>query len=115
MFGRLSAIAIDTSGDGALRGEIPCSGMKETALILAEACRRGTDWKLRIVEQGFEGGLAAMAPHFGVEVAADPAPAAATKLAPAVAPKAEAPAAAPLNPASLTKVSLTKQGQSSKI
>jgi tellurite resistance protein TerA len=66
------------------------------------------------VGQGFNGGLAKLAPHLGVEVA-EPAPAPAPpppKPTPAL-PKAEP--APPPKPVSLTKVTLTKSGASSRI
>jgi len=55
---------------------IPTDGRSEKALILAEIYKRNGQWKVRNVSQGFNGGLAALATHFGVEVAEDdPAPA----------------------------------------
>ena len=45
----------------------------EQALILAEFYRHGAGWKLRAVGQGYRGGLKALAEHFGVTVADDPA------------------------------------------
>lgn len=54
---------------------IPTAGRSEKALILAEVYRRNGDWKIRNVSQGFNGGLAALATHFGIEVA-DEGPAA---------------------------------------
>jgi tellurite resistance protein TerA len=78
---------------------IETAGRSEAALILAEIYKRNGQWKLRNVSQGFNGGLEALATHFGVVIAAptaapqpDPAP------RPAPAPK----------PVSLSKVSLTK-------
>jgi len=65
-FGRLPEISLDVSG---VRGRIPCAGMTETALILAELYQRNGVWKLRVVGQGFNGGLAALATHLGVEIA----------------------------------------------
>ena len=50
---------------------VPTLGRSEKALILAEVYRRGDDWKIRNVSQGFNGGLAALATHFGVDVAND--------------------------------------------
>ena len=70
-FGRLPEISLEVSG---VRGRIPCAGMTETALILAELYQRNGARKVRIVGQGFNGGLAKLAPHLGVEVA-EPAPA----------------------------------------
>ncbi|WP_062981712.1 TerD family protein [Nocardia anaemiae] len=40
----------------------------ETALICLEVYRRGTDWKLRAVGQGYAGGLAVLLTAHGVEV-----------------------------------------------
>lgn len=54
----------------------------EAGLILAELYRRGADWKLRAVGQGFAGGLAPLARHFGVDVAEDEAPPAPTPAPP---------------------------------
>ncbi|MCP5157930.1 MAG: TerD family protein [Gammaproteobacteria bacterium] len=51
------------------------TGMLETAIILGELYRRGSDWKFRAVGQGFAGGLAALARHFGVDVSDDAEPA----------------------------------------
>ena len=48
---------------------VPTAGRTEKALILAEIYRRGDAWKIRNVSQGFNGGLAALATHFGIEVA----------------------------------------------
>jgi len=98
-FSRLVGVNIDAGG---VQGHIPCPGMDETALILAEIYRRGTDWKLRIVGQGFKGGLAALATHLGVDLAKE-------ESSPPPVP------VAPRAPVSLTKVVLTKSGASSKI
>ena len=112
-FSRVPEIGLEVGG---ISGRIPCAGMTETALILAELYQRNGAWKLRVVGQGFNGGLAKLAPHLGVEVA-EPAPApappapkptpAAPKAEPAPAPKVEA--TTPPKPVSLTKVTLTKQ------
>ncbi|MCW3782537.1 TerD family protein [Defluviimonas salinarum] len=115
-FGAVREIAIILGGSGGqVLGQIPCQGRTETALILADLYRRNGQWKIRIVGQGFNGGLAALATHLGVEIAA-PAPS-----APTAAPAAErpaptppapppAPAAAPAAPRiNLSKVSLTKE------
>jgi len=72
-FGRLPTISLEVSG---VRCRIPCAGMTETALILVELYQRNGAWKVRIVGHGFNGGLAALATHLGVEIAeTDPAPA----------------------------------------
>lgn len=46
----------------------------ETLLLLAEIYRRGTDWKLRAVGQGYADGLAGLARDFGVDVVEDRQP-----------------------------------------
>jgi stress response protein SCP2 len=70
-FSRVPEIGLEVGG---ISGRIPCAGMTETALILAELYLRNGAWKVRVVGQGFNGGLAKLAPHLGVEVA-EPAPA----------------------------------------
>lgn len=93
---------------GGASGRIPCAGMTETALILAELYQRNGAWKVRVVGQGFNGGLAKLAPHLGVEIA-EPAPATvqpSPKLTPAPPQAEQAP---PPKQVSLTKVTLTKQ------
>lgn len=64
-FGRVPEIGLEVGG---ISGRIPCAGMTETALILAELYQRNGAWKVRVVGQGFNGGLAKLAPHLGVEV-----------------------------------------------
>ena len=87
---------------GGIEAPIPTQGMQETALILGEFYRRQGVWKFRCVAQGFAGGLAPLAEHFGVDIAA-PAPAAAPT--PPPAPPAPAPAAK----INLSKITLDKQ------
>lgn len=102
-FSRVPEIGLEV---GAVSGRIPCTGMTETALILAELYRRNGSWKVRVVGQGFNGGLAALASHLGVEI---------TERAPTTAPPrpnatpAPSKADPPPKPVSLTKVTLTKQ------
>ncbi|MGB9090423.1 MAG: TerD family protein, partial [Pseudomonas farsensis] len=73
-FDRVSSLSVSVSGG--IEAQIPTAGMKETALILGEFYLRQGQWKFRCVAQGFAGGLAPLATHFGVDVAA-PAPSAA--------------------------------------
>ncbi len=61
----------------------------ETALVIVEIYRRGANWKLRAVGQGYANGLAGIATDFGVTVqepppapAAPPAPVAPAPMAP---------------------------------
>ncbi|MEV4613450.1 VWA domain-containing protein [Kitasatospora sp. NPDC049258] len=63
----------------------------ETIVVLVELYRRGADWKVRAVGQGYAGGLAALATDFGVDVGEAPAaapapPVAAVPPAPVVPP-----------------------------
>ncbi|MBW3243637.1 VWA domain-containing protein [Epibacterium sp. DP7N7-1] len=76
-FGSVTSIGVDV--DGAYDLQVTTQGMQEAALILAEIYRRGESWKVRNVSQGFNGGLAALATHFGIEVAAEATPVAAPK------------------------------------
>jgi tellurite resistance protein TerA len=85
-----------TTSDG-LELPIVTEGRAESALILCEIYRRNDQWKIRNVSQGFNGGLQALAEHFGVDIAA-----------PEVAPTPAPPAAPPKPKVSLSKVSLTK-------
>lgn len=114
-FGAIPSITIAVGG---LTGTIPCAGKTETALLLAEIYRRQGAWKLRIIGQGFNGGLAALARHLGVDIAEE-APPTPPKPAPApldmqrptrsTPPSPAQPASAPPN---LTKINLTKQSSS---
>ena len=47
-------------------------GMQEKALILGQLYRHQGDWKFRALGQGFNGGLAPLATHFGVDVDDEP-------------------------------------------
>lgn len=40
----------------------------ETAMIFGELYRAGAEWKFRAVGQGFQGGLGALAKHYGVTI-----------------------------------------------
>ena len=97
---------LNVSVSGGIEAPIPTVGMQETALILGEFYRRQGAWKFRCVAQGFAGGLAPLAQHFGVDIAA-PAPSAAPTPAPApVVPPA---APAPASKVNLSKITLDKQ------
>lgn len=63
---------IDPLSNGELvRFELPLVGMKETAIILGRLYQRQGQWKFRAVGQGFLGGLASLAKHYGVDVTED--------------------------------------------
>ncbi len=63
------------SGIEVARYDLHLEGMKETAITLAKLYRRNGEWKLKAIGQGFVGGLAPLARHYGVDVAEEPAPA----------------------------------------
>jgi len=44
------------------------SGRQEKSLIVCELYRRDESWKVKVVDQGFAGGMAPLAEHFGVVV-----------------------------------------------
>lgn len=98
-FGQLADVRLEAPGQ--FTATIPAAGKTEKALILGEAYRRQGAWKFRLLGQGFNGGLAALATHFGVEVAdAQPEP------TPAAPPP---PQPKPASSVNLSKVTLTKQ------
>jgi stress response protein SCP2 len=69
-FGALGGLAVEVAdgpaGPAAIRCEIPAS--TETAMVFAEVYRRGGDWKVRAVGQGYSSGLAGLARDYGVTV-----------------------------------------------
>lgn len=94
-------------GDVTLRSEnhvlaIPGTGRSEAALILAEIYKRNGAWKIRNVGQGFNGGLRALAEHFGVDIADE------TPAAPPVTVNTSRRAPDPKPAINLSKVHLTK-------
>ncbi len=90
-------VVVAASADGAAFGTVPglsvtvldgpaelirfevSGATTETAFVLGELYRRGTDWKFRAVGQGWASGLAGLATDFGIsvdeEAAATPPPA----------------------------------------
>lgn len=111
-FSRIHEIGLEVGG---VIGRIPCTGMTETALILAELYQRSGSWKVRVVGQGFNGGLAALAAHLGVEIAEPVPPPKAAPATPKTEPAPPPKADPPPKPVSLTKATLTKSGASSRI
>ncbi len=74
-FGRLSSLAVEVGAPGAAAA-IRC-GLEasiETAMVFAEVYRRGEEWKVRAVGQGYASGLAGMARDVGVSIDEEPAP-----------------------------------------
>jgi stress response protein SCP2 len=75
-FGKATTAFIEV--EGCARYDAATSGMDETALIVGEVYRRNGEWKVKAIGQGFKGGLAPLARHFGIDVSdapAQPAPA----------------------------------------
>ncbi len=100
-FGQLSGLGVSLStagGAAAVRYDISAA-TSETALLFVELYRRGGEWKLRAVGQGYATGLAGLATDFGISVDDEPA---ASSAAPA-APAAPAPPAPPIPAVSLEK------------
>ncbi|MFE6593557.1 CAP domain-containing protein [Streptomyces sp. NPDC057781] len=99
-------VAVSPSDPGAALGDLPSPTLhvtdahgraltrftpprprQETVLLLAEFYRRGGNWKLRALGQGYADGLAGLARDFGVEVVDDaPAPDGRAPTAPRVIP-----------------------------
>lgn len=100
-FGSVARLSVIISGG--IEAVIPTAGMAETALILGEFYRRQGAWKFRCIAQGFSGGLAPLAKHFGVEVAT---PVAAPVVAPPQRPASITPPAK--SNVSLSKITLDK-------
>jgi stress response protein SCP2 len=97
-FSALTGLAVEVGAPGAAAAvRCPMTATVETAMVFAEVYRRGGEWKLRAVGQGYDSGLAGMARDVGVDVD-EPAPVAAAPTSPPAAPAAPpAPAAAPMS------------------
>lgn len=84
-------------------------GMTETAIIVGELYRRAGVWKFRAVAQGFNGGLAPLSRHFGIDVAEVGASSVSATAPPA--PVATPVHVAPASTVNLKKVVLQKAGK----
>ncbi|MBT2787000.1 MULTISPECIES: TerD family protein [unclassified Halomonas] len=80
------------------------AGRQEKSLIVCELYRRNGDWKVKVVDQGFAGGMAPLAEHFGVDVDNDSKPAPTPTPAPASPKPQEKPSI------NLSKITLDKKG-----
>jgi tellurite resistance protein TerA len=80
-FSSVNSLKILLSTD--IEMNVETTGRSEAALILCEIYKRNNQWKIRNVSQGFNGGLQALAEHFGVDVAAPESPALSPKAVPA--------------------------------
>jgi stress response protein SCP2 len=88
----LSATLTDENGRPLVVFDVPLVG-SEAAAICLEIYRRGTEWKVRAVGQGYDGGLAELVTRHGVEVD-EPAHPVAEEV-----PATPGPAGIPLDPA----------------
>ena len=85
--GSMVVTLLDEAGVDAVRFEL--TGLTtEAALVCAEVYRRGGEWKLRAVGQGYDDGLAGIATAFGIDVEEE---------APSAAPAPPPPPAAPVS------------------
>lgn len=113
-FGQLGPLTVTVSAGGSdVATFVPDGLTTETALLCVEVYRRQGAWKLRAVGQGYADGLAGIATNFGISVG-EPAPTPPPPPPPAsTPPPPPPPPPPPAAPApSLTKVTLTKRGQS---
>jgi len=114
-FGALGGLRMDVEVAGTPVVSFEPEGLStETALLCVEIYRRGDQWKVRAVGQGYSAGLGGIAKDFGITVADDtPEPTPPPPAAPAAAPSrpAAAPAAASGGKLDLSKgkISLAKR------
>ncbi len=119
-FGSLAPFTVNVENGPTL--PIETKGRSEAALILAEIYLRNGQWKIRHVAQGFNGGLKALAEHFGVDISDDaarrpaagaappPPPTAGSSPAPVATPAAASGSAPePATTVNISKVNLTKE------
>ncbi len=68
-FGDAASTTLVATADDEILASFPIDGLvTERALILGELYRRGPDWKLRAVGQGYAEGLGPLATEFGIDV-----------------------------------------------
>ena len=74
-FGALGGLRLDVAVAGQHVASFEPDGLgAETALLCVEIYRRGAQWKVRAVGQGYANGLAGIATDYGISVAEEPAP-----------------------------------------
>jgi stress response protein SCP2 len=74
-FGRLSAALVDENNAAVAEFDVPLSN-GISAVLCFELYRKGEEWKVRAIGQGYAGGLAQLITTHGVEVDDQPEPAA---------------------------------------
>ena len=72
-FGQVSnsfiRIVDETTGQELIRYDLGEDFSIETAVVVGELYRHGGEWKFNAIGSGFQGGLAALCGHYGIEVA----------------------------------------------
>lgn len=72
-FGQVSnafiRIVDESSGTELIRYDLGEDFSIETAVVVAELYRHGGEWKFNAIGSGFQGGLAALCGHYGIDVA----------------------------------------------
>lgn len=72
-FGQVSnsyiRIVDETSNTEMIRYDLGEDFSIETAVVVGELYRHGNEWKFNAIGSGFQGGLAALCSHYGIEVA----------------------------------------------
>ena len=72
-FGQVSSsfirIVDETTGQELIRYDLGEDFSIETAVVVGELYRHGGEWKFNAIGSGFQGGLAALCGHYGIEVA----------------------------------------------
>ncbi|WP_218603057.1 TerD family protein [Pseudonocardia abyssalis] len=83
-FGALGGLRMDVAVGGSPLVTFTPEGLgAETALLCVEIYRRGAQWKVRAVGQGYANGLGGIATDYGISVDDEPAQVAAAPVAPA--------------------------------
>lgn len=70
----LGPVRVAVTGGGPLAAFVMDGLDTETAAVAVELYRRGAQWKVRAVGQGYRDGLAGLARDFGVDVVDEPVP-----------------------------------------
>ncbi|MHA6784259.1 TerD family protein [Pseudonocardia saturnea] len=70
----LGPVRVTVTGDGPVAAFVMDGLDAETAAVAVELYRRGAQWKVRAVGQGYRDGLTGLARDFGVDVVDEPAP-----------------------------------------
>ena len=72
-FGQVSnsfiRVVDETTGQELIRYDLGEDFSIETAVVVGELYRHGGEWKFNAIGSGFQGGLAALCGHYGIEVA----------------------------------------------